>query len=170
MGRMSSRRARIRRRGPCRNAGRTSNMAAWTRVRSSFCQSLREQMTTDSSLRVARETTRSARFGAGERNACPERLVPVPLGEALGLPVGEKARVRPAVVAHGQGAMAQVDNLHHVRMTALLAESVIVVAPVRRIGSARCHPGHLRQIPSLIHDLLPSSFVRRGLETLAAHR
>lgn len=75
-----------------------------------------------------------------------------PPGEALSLPVREKPRVLPAVVAHGQCAMTKVDNLHHVRMTALLAECVIVVAPVRRLGSARCH---LRQIPSLIHDPVP---------------
>jgi hypothetical protein len=52
-------------------------------------------------------------------------------------------------VAHGQRAMAQVDNLHHVRMTALPAESVIMVAPVRRLGSARRYLGP----PAL--DLVP---------------
>jgi len=115
-------------------------------------------------------TTRSARLGAREKNACPESLVPVPLGEAFGLPIREKPRVRPAVVAHGQRAMAQVDNLHHVRMTALPAESVIMVAPVRRLGSARRYLGPLRWTSYLIHDPLPSSFVRRGFGHLGQHR
>jgi len=66
------------------------------------------------------------------------------VGEALGLPVREKSRVRPAVVAHGQRAVAQVDDLYRVRMTALHAERVSMVAPMRRRGSARCYLGHLR--------------------------
>ena len=68
----------------------------------------------------------------------------MPLGEALGLPVREKPRVRPAVVAHGQRAVAQVNDLHRVRMTALHAERVIMVAPVRRRDNARRYLGHLR--------------------------
>jgi len=68
----------------------------------------------------------------------------MPLGEALGLPAWEKPRVRPAVVAHGQRAVAQVNDLHRVRMTALHAERVIMVAPVRRRDSARRYLGHLR--------------------------
>ena len=75
---------------------------------------------------------------AREKNTHPERLVPVPLGEALGLPTREKPRVRPAVMAHGQCAMAQVDNLHDVR-TALPPGRVIMVAPVHRRSGARCH-------------------------------
>jgi hypothetical protein len=67
----------------------------------------------------------------------------VPLGEALGLPVREEPLVRPAVVALGQRAVAQVNDLHRVRMTALRAERVIMVAPVRRRDSARRYLGHL---------------------------
>jgi hypothetical protein len=68
----------------------------------------------------------------------------VPLGKALGLPVWEKPRVRPAVVAHSQRAVAQVNDLHRVRVTALLAERVIMVAPVRRRGRAHCHLCYMR--------------------------
>jgi hypothetical protein len=39
-----------------------------------------------------------------------------------------------------------------VRMTALHAERVIMVAPVRRRDSARRYLGHLRSIWYLIHD------------------
>jgi hypothetical protein len=70
----------------------------------------------------------------------------VHLGEARGLPVREKPRVRPAVVAHGQRAVAQMDDLHRVRVTARHAGHVIVVAPVRRRGGARCHLGQVRSI------------------------
>jgi hypothetical protein len=76
----------------------------------------------------------------------------VSFGEALGIPMREKARVRPAVVAHGQGATAQEDDLHRVRMTALHAEHVMMVAPVRRADGARGHPGHLGPICYLLHD------------------
>ena len=96
-------------------------------------------------------TSRSARCGAHERDACPASLVPVPLGETLGLPVREKPRVRPAVVAHGQRAVAQINDLHLVRMAALHARRVIMVAPVRRRGSARGNRGHLRSTQYLIH-------------------
>jgi hypothetical protein len=61
------------------------------------------------------------------------------LGEALGLPVREKSGVCPAVVTHGQCTVPQEDDLHRVRMTALHADHVIMVAPVSRCGSARCH-------------------------------
>jgi hypothetical protein len=95
------------------------------------------------------------RCGEGEWNACPAGLVPVPLGEALGLPIREKPRVRPAVVAHGQRAAAQVHDVHRVRMTELYAEPVIVVSSVRRCGSACCDGCHLCPISYLIHALPP---------------
>jgi hypothetical protein len=76
----------------------------------------------------------------------------VPLGQALGLPVRQKPRVRPAVVAHGDRAVAQMDDLHRVRVTALHGDRVIVVAPVRRAGGARCHLG---SIWYLVHDPPP---------------
>ena len=76
----------------------------------------------------------------------------MPLGETLGLPVREEPRVRPAVVAHGQCAVAQVNDLHRVRMTALQAERMIMVAPVRRRGGARCYLGHIRPTWYLNHD------------------
>ena len=77
------------------------------------------------------------------------------LGEALGLLVREKTRVRPAVVAHGQRAVPQVNDLYRVWMTALHAERVIMVAPVRRHGRARCYLGHLRSTWYLIHGPPP---------------
>ena len=95
--------------------------------------------------------THSARLCAREISAFPESLVPVPLREAFGLPVRQKPRVRPAVVAHGQRTVAQVDDLYRVWMTALHTEPVIMVAPVRRGGSARCYLGHDRSIRYLIH-------------------
>jgi hypothetical protein len=76
--------------------------------------------------------------------ACRASLVPVPLGEALSLPVREKSGVHPAVMAHSQRAVAQVDDLHRVGMTALHLVGVIMVAPMRRRDSAGCHLGHLR--------------------------
>lgn len=94
-------------------------------------------------LRKSHDTSaRSARFGTREENVRPEGLVTVLCGEAFGHPKWHKPRVRPAVMAHGQCAIAQVDNLHHVGMTALHAQSVIMVAPVRRLGSAGCHLSH----------------------------
>jgi hypothetical protein len=104
---------------------------------------------------VSHRTPHSARFGAGERNACPKSLVPVPLRETLRLPVREKPRVRPAVVTHGQRAVAQVDDLYRVWLTALHTERVVMVAPVRRGGNARCHLGHHRSIWYLIHGPPP---------------
>ena len=80
----------------------------------------------------------------------------MPLGETLGLPIRKKPRVRPTVVAYSQRAVAQVDDLHHVRMTALRAERVIMIAPVRRRGSARRYLGHLCSSRYLIHDPPPS--------------
>src|ERR1035437_4356734 len=68
----------------------------------------------------------------------PVQLAAAPVRETLA------RRVRPAVVAHGQRAVAQVNDLHRVRMTALRAERVIMVAPVRRRDSARRYLGHLR--------------------------
>ena len=94
---------------------------------------------------------RSARYGERYRNGSPASLVPMPHGEALGLPVREKARVSPAVVADGQRAWAEVDDLHRVRMTALAVGRVIMVASVCRRGSARCYFGHLRSTRHLIH-------------------
>jgi hypothetical protein len=58
-------------------------------------------------------------------------------------------------VAHGQRAVAQINDLHRVRMTALLAERVIMVAPVRRRDSACCYFGHVRSAWYLIHDPPP---------------
>jgi hypothetical protein len=116
-------------------------------------------------LVLSPRTGRSACYGVGERNACPASLVPVPLGETLGLPVREKPRVRPAVVAHGQRAVAQVDDLYRVRMTALHAEPVIMVAPVRRRDGACCYFGHLRWTWYLIHGphlLIGSRAVHRS--------
>ena len=104
-------------------------------------------------------TPRSACCGERQASACLAGLVPVLLGEALGLPVREKPRVRPAVVAYRQRAVAQVDDLHRVRMTPLQAECVIMVAPMRRRDSARCDLGHLRSTWHLIHD--PPLSVRR---------
>jgi hypothetical protein len=110
----------------------------------------------------------SARLGSREGNACPESLLAVAFGETFRFPTREKPRVRAAVMAHGQCPPAQVDNLHRVRMTALPVGPVIMVAPVRRLGSTRRHLGQLRQISYLVHDLLPSSFIRRGRVTAAS--
>jgi|GEM_PF-2374154 len=87
-------------------------------------------------------TARSARFGTREKDVCAEGLVPVQHRKALGRPKRQKSRVRPAVMAHGQRAIAQVDDLHHMGLTALPAQSVIMVAPVRCLGSAGCHLSH----------------------------
>jgi hypothetical protein len=77
------------------------------------------------------------------------------LGEGFGLPGRDKPRVRPTVMAHGQRPMTQVDNLHHVRMAARPAGSVIMVAHVRGCCSARCHLSHLRSTSFFIHDPPP---------------
>jgi hypothetical protein len=47
--------------------------------------------------------------------------------------------------------MAQIDDLHRVRMAALPAGRVIMVAAVRRRGGARCDLGHLRSTWYLFH-------------------
>ena len=78
----------------------------------------------------------------------------MPNGDALGLPTWEKPRVRPAVVAHGQRAVTQVNDLHRVRMT-LHAERVIMIPSVRRCGGARCYVGHPCSTRYLIHDPPP---------------
>src|SRR5665647_642830 len=52
--------------------------------------------------------------------------------------------------------MAQIDNLHRVRMTARHAGRVIVVAPVRRCGGARRDLVHVSPIRNLLHGLPPS--------------
>jgi hypothetical protein len=75
----------------------------------------------------------------------------MPLGEALGLPGREKPRVSPAVVAHGQCPAAEVDDLHGVRMTALAGGGMVMVASVRRCGSARCYLGDLYPTWYLFH-------------------
>ena len=49
-----------------------------------------------------------------------------------------------------------MDDIHRVRVTARHAERVIVVAPVRRRGGARCHLGHVRSIWYLLHNPPPS--------------
>jgi len=56
-------------------------------------------------------------------------------------------------VAHGQRAVAQINDLHRVRMTALHAERVMMVAPVRRRDSASCYLGHVRSTWYLIPEL-----------------
>jgi hypothetical protein len=49
----------------------------------------------------------------------------------------------------------QVNDLYRVWMTALRAERVIMVAPVRCHGRARCYLGHLRSAWYLIHGPPP---------------
>jgi hypothetical protein len=61
------------------------------------------------------------------------------LGKALGFPTREKTRVRAAVVAYGYRSAAQEDDVHCVRMTALHAERMMMVAAVRRSDGAGGH-------------------------------
>lgn len=49
-------------------------------------------------------------------------------------------------MAHGQRAVAEVNDLHRMRMTVLPVEGVIMIAPVRSRGSAHCDLGHLCSI------------------------
>jgi hypothetical protein len=95
------------------------------------------------------ESGGSACSSAHERDAGCASLVTVSFGEALGLAVRDKPGVRPAVVADGQGTLAQVDDPHLVRMAALHAVRMIVVTPVCRSGRAgrylgnQCWPWHV---------------------------
>ena len=77
-------------------------------------------------------------------------------GQALGLPDWEKPRVLPAVMTNGQRSVAQEDDLHCVRMTALQGSHVIMVAPMHRQGDAFGHLGHhLYPIQYMFHDPHP---------------
>jgi len=78
-------------------------------------------------------------------------LVPVADREALGLPVRQESRVGPAVVAHRQCPVPQVDDLHRMRMATRHTCPVRVVASVHRFGSAGCHLSHVRLNWFLLH-------------------
>lgn len=77
--------------------------------------------------------------GFHEGHAFSAGLLPVSLRQVLGLSAGKKTRVGPAVMAHGQRAMAQVDDLHSVRMTAPWLHSMVMVTHMSRSGCARRH-------------------------------
>jgi hypothetical protein len=94
----------------------------------------------------------------------------VSVGEALGLPGREKAGVGTAVVAHGQRAKPQVDDLYCMRMTVLHLERVMMVAAVSRRRSTRRDLGHNPSPSHLFHDPLLllglRSFARNSTLTL----
>jgi len=116
---------------------------------------------------------RSACRSHRQTDASLTSLVPVPLGEALCLPVGEEPRIRPAVVADGQPAVAEKDDLHCVGMTALDADRVLMVAPVCCRRGACGHLSHLTSSWYRLHGPLPllhsRSFLRLSTGCLAIH-
>ena len=79
--------------------------------------------------------------GAAQFDADLECHFAVADGECLGLATRQKPRIEPAVMAHGDRPASQVHDLHHVRVTVLRAETVLVVASVRGSRRAGGHFG-----------------------------
>jgi hypothetical protein len=103
------------------------------------------------SLPRRRELRRMAPAGAGQWHAGHAGLLSMALGEALGLPVWDEPGVRATVMADGDRALPQLDDLHRVRMTAVRVRRMVVVASVSGGGGRRRHPGHAAVNSALLH-------------------
>ena len=95
--------------------------------------------------------------GAMQCDADLARQLPVTGGQYLGLATRQEPRVEPAVMAHGDRSASQVHDLHHVRVTVIRAETVLVVASMRGSHRACGHFGDSDYL-LLLHGRPPALF------------
>jgi hypothetical protein len=149
---------------PCRRAG---SAMAWRVLSESTCPRCRVHAALQRSagkLRgeraVGRRSAAQPRSCAAQLDARLARLLSVADRQQLGLAVRKETRVQPAVVAHGGSRRSQVDDLHHVRMTVVRTETVLVIATAMRGRHRAC--GHLREYRLLLHRHLRNGWADAG--------